>query len=62
MTKRFLAQLGVLVISLSMTAITFAQTPNTGSMVIVVEDQNGAVVRDAKVSVVNDATSVVDKP
>lgn len=33
-----------------------AQSPNTASMVVVVEDQNGAVVRDAKVSVVNDAT------
>jgi hypothetical protein len=33
-----------------------AQSPNTASMVVVVEDQNGAVVRDARVSVVNDAT------
>jgi hypothetical protein len=33
-----------------------AQSPNTASMVVVVFDQNGAVVRDAKVSVVNDAT------
>jgi hypothetical protein len=33
-----------------------AQSPNTASMIVVVEDQNGAVVRDAKVSVVNNAT------
>ena len=36
-----------------------AQSPNTASMVVVVEDQNGAVVRDAKVSVVNDATGAL---
>jgi hypothetical protein len=34
----------------------FAQSPNTASMIVVVVDQNGAVVKDAKVSVVNDAT------
>ncbi|MET0626619.1 MAG: TonB-dependent receptor [Pyrinomonadaceae bacterium] len=34
----------------------FAQSPNTASMIVVVVDQNGAVVRDAKVSVVNAAT------
>lgn len=56
MTKRLLAQLSALAVSLSITAIVFAQTPNTGSMVIVVEDQNGAVVRDARVSVLNEAT------
>lgn len=33
-----------------------AQSPNTGAMVVVVTDPNGAVVPDAKVSVVNDAT------
>ena len=33
-----------------------AQSPNTASMVVVVVDQNGAVVPDAKVSVVNTAT------
>src|SRR5881396_3593154 len=33
-----------------------AQSPNTASMIVDVVDQNGAVVRDAKVSVVNAAT------
>jgi hypothetical protein len=33
-----------------------AQSPNTATMFVVVADQNGAVVPDAKVSVVNNAT------
>jgi len=33
-----------------------AQSPNTASLIVVVADQNGAVVKDAKVSVVNTAT------
>jgi hypothetical protein len=33
-----------------------AQSPNTASVIVVVTDQNGAVVPGAKVSVVNDAT------
>jgi hypothetical protein len=33
-----------------------AQSPNTGSMIVLVVDQNNAVVKDAKVSVVNTAT------
>ncbi|HEY0377674.1 MAG TPA: TonB-dependent receptor [Pyrinomonadaceae bacterium] len=33
-----------------------AQSPNTASMIVVVVDQNGAVVPDARVSVVNTAT------
>ena len=37
----------------------FAQSPNTASMIVVVVDQNGAVVQDAKVSVVNTATGAV---
>jgi hypothetical protein len=37
----------------------FAQSPNTASMVVVVVDQNDAVVKDAKVSVTNDATGDV---
>ncbi|MGB8510088.1 MAG: TonB-dependent receptor [Pyrinomonadaceae bacterium] len=36
-----------------------AQSPNTASMIVVVVDQNGAVVKDAKVSVVNNATGAV---
>jgi len=57
MIKRFVTQVGVFVVLLALAAITaFAQSPNTASMVVVVEDQNGATVRDAKVSVVNEAT------
>jgi hypothetical protein len=33
-----------------------AQTPNTATMIVTVVDQSGAVVKDAKVSVVNTAT------
>ena len=33
-----------------------AQSPNTASMIVVVVDQNGAVLKDAKVLVVNAAT------
>src|ERR1700741_3182381 len=33
-----------------------AQSPNTATMIVVVNDQTGAVIRDAKVSVVNVAT------
>ena len=36
-----------------------AQSPNTASMIVDVVDQTGAVVPDAKVSVVNAATSAV---
>src|SRR6266496_3985192 len=34
----------------------FGQSPNTAAMIVVVIDQTGAVVKDAKVSVVNSAT------
>src|SRR5215218_4120425 len=37
----------------------FAQSPNTASMIVVVVDQNDAVVRDARVTVSNDATGAV---
>jgi hypothetical protein len=36
-----------------------AQSPNTATMLVLVVDQNGAVVKDAKVSVVNTATGAV---
>ncbi|MBV8856724.1 MAG: TonB-dependent receptor [Acidobacteria bacterium] len=36
-----------------------AQSPNTASMIVVVVDQNDAVVRDAKVTVSNEATGAV---
>jgi hypothetical protein len=40
----------------SIAAPVSAQSPNTASMIIVVVDQAGAVVKDARVSVVNTAT------
>ncbi len=36
-----------------------AQSPNTATMIVVVVDQTGAVVKDARVSVVNTATGAV---
>jgi hypothetical protein len=36
-----------------------AQSPNTASMIVVVLDQNGVVVSDAKISVVNSATGAL---
>ena len=43
-----------LILSVFITA--FAQSPNTATMIIVVNDQTGAVINDARVSVVNTAT------
>ena len=36
-----------------------AQSPNTATLIVVVVDQNGAVVKDARVSVVNPATGAM---
>lgn len=36
-----------------------AQSPNTATMIVVVDDQSGALVKDAKISVVNAATGAV---
>lgn len=44
------------VLLLLMTSAVLAQSPNTASIVVTVVDQNGAVVKDANVSVVNTAT------
>src|ERR1044072_578970 len=46
----------ILALILSAFIAASAQSPNTATMIIVVNDQNGAVIRDAKVSVVNTAT------
>ena len=60
MPKYFFRQLSVFAVLLAAcVSMALAQTPNTGSIVVVAEDQNGAVVREAKVSVVNSATGVV---
>jgi hypothetical protein len=48
--------IALLLTALLLTPAAFAQSPNTASMIVVVVDQNGAVVRDAKVSVTNEAT------
>ena len=48
-----------LLLLLTLSAFAFpalAQSPNTASMIVIVADQAGAVVKDAKVSVVNTAT------
>src|SRR5262245_50048959 len=56
MMKRLISQISVSAVLVTAFAVALAQTPNTGSMVVVGEDRNGAVVRDARVSIVNDAT------
>lgn len=43
----------------NLTRPTAAQSPNTATMIVVVEDQTGAVLKDAKVSVLNNATGEV---
>jgi hypothetical protein len=40
-------------------ASVFAQSPNTSTVVVLVTDQSGAVVRDARVSVTNNQTGAV---
>ncbi|HYJ46392.1 MAG TPA: carboxypeptidase-like regulatory domain-containing protein, partial [Pyrinomonadaceae bacterium] len=42
-----------------MAAPVAAQSPNTATMVVVVVDQNGAVIPEAKISVTNNATGTV---
>src|SRR5712664_1895136 len=51
-----MSRLPVLVFLLFALAPLAAQSPNTATILVVVVDQAGAVVRDAKVSVVNTAT------
>src|SRR5262249_37011159 len=41
---------------LTLAAPVAAQTPNTATMIVAVVDQTGAVVKDAKVTIVNAAT------
>jgi carboxypeptidase family protein/TonB-dependent receptor-like protein len=57
---RFLTYLPVLALLAFLPARSaFAQSPNTASLVVVVVDQTGAVVRDANVTVINTATGAV---
>ena len=61
MTAKDQCRLPLLLIALLVffAAPTAAQSPNTASMIVVVVDQNGAVVKDAKVSVMNTATGAL---
>jgi Carboxypeptidase regulatory-like domain/TonB dependent receptor len=54
--KRLRLPLLLLALFAFIAAPVAAQSPNTATMFVVVADQNGAVVPDAKVSVVNNAT------
>src|SRR6185436_19828228 len=49
-----------LILSAFITAL--AQSPNTATMIVVVNDQTGAVIKDARVSVVNSATGAATFP
>ena len=64
--SRQIAAIALLVLPLLLPALfafiaapVAAQSPNTASMIVVVVDQTGAVVKDAKVSVVNTATGAL---
>jgi hypothetical protein len=60
MPKRYLLQISVLSLLLTLMAVaSLAQSPNTSSMIVTVVDQNDAVVKGATVSVVNTATGAV---
>jgi hypothetical protein len=57
MLKQYSFLIGALIALFALIAAPVAaQTPNTATMIVVVADQNGAVVKGAKVSVVNTAT------
>src|SRR5215212_368355 len=56
MHKNLLSFLTVLALSVFIAAPVAAQSPNTATMIVVVVDQTGAVVKDAKVAVQNMAT------
>jgi Carboxypeptidase regulatory-like domain/TonB dependent receptor len=57
--NRFRLSLLLIALIAFIAASVAAQSPNTATIVVVVVDQNGAVVMDAKVSVVNTATGAV---
>ncbi len=57
--NRFRLPLLLLALLTFIAAPVAAQSPNTASMIVVVVDQTGAVVKDANVSVVNTATGDV---
>ena len=51
--------LRVALLLIALSAFIAAQSPNTATMIVVVVDQTGAVVKDVKVSVMNTATGAV---
>src|ERR1041385_7309398 len=59
MLLRRLNRAGGLFLLLAMSFAIAAQSPNTASLIVVVVDQNGAVIPEAKVSVVNAATGAL---
>jgi hypothetical protein len=58
-TRNCLRLTMLLIVLCAFIAHVAAQSPNTATMIVVVEDQSGAVVKDAKVSVMNTATGDV---
>ena len=57
--QNLLALILAMMFSIAFAASIAAQSPNTSAMIVTVMDQTGAVVKDAKVSVVNTATGLV---
>jgi hypothetical protein len=57
--RRPLLLIAVFAVIVATTIIAVAQSPNTATIVVVVADQAGAVVKDARVSVLNTATGAV---
>src|SRR5215213_10853259 len=53
MQGKYLLSLPLILLAIITSA---AQSPNTATMIVVVNDQTGAVIKDARVSVVNIAT------
>src|SRR5215471_20644194 len=58
LVKTTLRSLFAFALSALVAAPAAAQTPNTAAIVVNVVDQTGAIVQDAKVSVVNTATGI----
>src|SRR5689334_11965633 len=56
MLKRVVSLVSAFVISV---ASAFAQSPNTSTVLVLVTDQSGAIVKDARVSVTNNKTGAV---
>src|SRR5260370_26883679 len=54
-----MSRLSALSFLLLLVAPVAAQSPNTATMIVVVADQTGSVMKDARVSVVNTATGAV---